>query len=66
MVCFSFCLKWFLFSYLLLFRVVGYIWLVLLFIHLEVPWGFWVGCQVCCLAFVVVVDSVLQQQQLIH
>ena len=38
MVCLSFCLKFF-FSYLLLFHVVGYIWLVVFF-HMEVPWVF--------------------------
>ena len=58
MVCLSFCLKWVCFSCLLLFHVEGYI-LVSSFFHLEVPWGFWVGCQVCCLAFFVVVDSVV-------
>ena len=49
MVCFSFCLNWVFFIFII----------VSCFFHLEVPWGFWVGCHVCCLAFVVVVDSVV-------
>ena len=57
MVCFSFCLNWVFFIFIIVscFRL----YLVSSFFHLEVPWCFWVGCHVCCLAFVDVVDSVV-------